>query len=265
MAKVISIANQKGGVGKTTTSINLAASLGALDKKVLVIDADSQANATSGLGINPNVARVSIYDIIVGQGNIEDSILETESPNVWLMPSHINLVNAEVNLINHDSRETLMRSVIDDIRDEFDFIIIDCSPSLGLITVNSLTASDSVIIPVQCEHFALEGLGKLLNSIRIVKTELNPELQIEGVLLTMFDSRLRLANTVADEVKQQLGDMVFDTIIHRNARLGEAPAFGKPVLLHDADSKGSINYLNLAREIVQKLEAATEEELLVEE
>ncbi len=254
MAKIISVANQKGGVGKTTTSINLAAALGVLERKVLLVDADPQANATSGVGIDPRNVKTSIYECIINEIDPKDIILETNSPNLHLLPAHIDLVGAEIEMINLPAREKMMRASLNKVRDDYDFIIIDCSPSLGLITLNSLTASDSVIIPVQCEYFALEGLGKLLNTIKIVQSRLNPELSIEGLLLTMYDIRLRLSNQVVEEVKTHFQQMVFDTIIQRNTRLGEAPSHGETIIMHDASCKGAINYLNLAREILQKNE-----------
>jgi chromosome partitioning protein len=252
MAKIISIANQKGGVGKTTTAINLAASLAVLEYKTLLVDADPQANATSGVGFDPRTVKTSIYECIVNDVSPKDIILETKTPHLHLLPSHIDLVGAEIEMIQMPNRERMMKQVLEAVSPEFDFIIIDCSPSLGLITINSLTASDSVIIPVQCEYFALEGLGKLLNTIKIVQNRLNPELAIEGILLTMYDMRLRLSNQVVEEVKTHFQDMVFDTIIQRNTKLGEAPSFGESIIMHDATSKGAINYLNLAREILQK-------------
>jgi len=254
MGKIISVANQKGGVGKTTTSINLAAALGVLERKVLLVDADPQANATSGVGIDPRNVKTSIYECIVNEIEPRDIILETNSPNLDLLPAHIDLVGAEIEMINLPSREKMMRAALNKIKDDYDFIILDCSPSLGLITLNALTASDSVIIPVQCEYFALEGLGKLLNTIKIVQSRLNPELDIEGLLLTMYDIRLRLSNQVVEEVKTHFQQMVFDTIIQRNTRLGEAPSHGETIIMHDASCKGAINYLNLAREILQKNE-----------
>jgi len=252
MAKVISIANQKGGVGKTTTAINLSAGLAVLEYKTLIIDADPQANATSGVGFDHNEVKTSIYECILKEVNPQDIILPTNTPNLFIIPAHIDLVGAEIELINQPERERMMKSVLDKIRDDFDFIIIDCSPSLGLITVNALTASDSVVIPVQCEYFALEGLGKLLNTIRIVQGNLNKELQIEGILLTMFDKRLRLSNQVVDDVRMHFQDMVFETIIGRNTTLGEAPSFGETVIMYDAESRGAQNYLNLARELIQR-------------
>lgn len=252
MGKIVAIANQKGGVGKTTTTINLGASLGVLDKKTLIIDSDPQANATSGLGFDPRHINSSIYECIVGEKDPREIILKTKSPNLDIIPAHIDLVGAEIEMIDLPNREKMMGSVAERLRDEYDFILIDCSPSLGLITVNALTAADSVIIPVQCEYFALEGLGKLLNTINIVQNKLNPELGIEGMLLTMYDQRLRLANQVVDEVRMHFHQLVFDTIIHRNTRLSEAPSHGETIIMHDASSKGAINYLNLAREILQK-------------
>jgi chromosome partitioning protein len=252
MGKIISIANQKGGVGKTTTAINLAASLAVLEFKTLLVDADPQANATSGVGFDPKNVRASIYECIINEAEPKDIILETSTPNLYLLPAHIDLVGAEIEIINMPNREQMMRAALHKIKDDYQFIIIDCSPSLGLVTINSLTASDSVIIPVQCEYFALEGLGKLLNTIKIVQSRLNQDLEIEGILLTMYDIRLRLSNQVVEEVKTHFQQMVFDTIIQRNTKLGEAPSFGETIIMHDATSKGAINYLNLAREIIQK-------------
>ncbi|MEI8278429.1 MAG: AAA family ATPase [Bacteroidota bacterium] len=252
MSKVIAIANQKGGVGKTTTAINVAASLAVLEYKTLLVDADPQANSTTGNGFDLKNIQVSLYDCMVNDTPTSQVILETETPNLFLLPSHLDLVGAEIELINHPNREHIMRHALDEQRKNFDFIIIDCSPSLGLITVNSLTAADSVIIPVQCEYFALEGLGKLLNTIKIVQTRINTELEIEGILMTMYDGRLRLSNQVVEEIKNHFGDLVFNTIIHRNTRLGEAPSFGKPALMYDAESTGAVNYLNMAKEILQK-------------
>jgi len=254
MGKIIAVANQKGGVGKTTTSINLAASLGVLEKKTLIVDADPQANATSGVGFDPRNVRTSIYECIINQVEPKDIILSTKNPNLDIIPAHIDLVGAEIEMINMPNRERMMRMALNKLKDDYDFIIIDCSPSLGLITINSLTAADSVIVPVQCEYFALEGLGKLLNTVKIVQTRLNPELSIEGMLLTMYDQRLRLANQVIEEVKMHFQQLVFDTIIHRNTRLGEAPSHGESIIMHDASSTGAVNYLNLAREILQKNE-----------
>ncbi len=251
MGKVIAIANQKGGVGKTTTAINLGASLAVLEYKTLIIDADPQANATSGVGIDPKNVTTSIYECIIDDVDPQNIIVETTTPNLHLIPAHIDLVGAEIEMINLPNREVMMKNVTNQLKEEFDFILIDCSPSLGLITINSLTAADSVIIPVQCEYFALEGLGKLLNTIKIVQSRLNTELDIEGILLTMFDSRLRLSKQVVSEVKTHFQQMVFDTLIYRNIKLSEAPSFGESVIIHDAHSTGAINYLNLAREILQ--------------
>ncbi|MFN4123926.1 MAG: ParA family protein [Flavobacteriales bacterium] len=267
MTKVISIANQKGGVGKTTTAINLAASLGVLEHRTLIIDADPQANATSGIGFDPRNIKTSIYECIINEVEPKDIILKTNTPNVDLIPAHIDLVGAEIEMINMPNREQMMRNAISKIKSNYEFIVIDCSPSLGLITVNALTASDSVIIPVQCEYFALEGLGKLLNTIKIVQSRLNPELAIEGILLTMYDSRLRLSNQVVEEVKTHFQQMVFDTIIQRNIRLAEAPSYGESVIMHEASSSGAVNYLNLAREILQnnELTRLTNEEKIIDE
>ncbi len=256
MGKVIAIANQKGGVGKTTTAINLAASLAVLEHRTLLVDADPQANSTTGNGIDLKGVTLSLYDVMVNETPAGTATVETETPNLHLLPSTLDLVGAEIELINHPSRETVMRGALDSLRADYDFIIIDCSPSLGLITVNALTAADSVVIPVQCEYFALEGLGKLLNTIKIVQTRLNPELKIEGILLTMYDGRLRLSNQVVEEIKSHFGELSFNTIIHRNTRLGEAPGFGKPALMYDAESSGAVNYLNLAKEILQKSKVA---------
>jgi chromosome partitioning protein len=252
MGKIIAVANQKGGVGKTTTAMNLAASFAVLEYKTLLIDSDPQANATSGVGFDPRTIKTSIYECIINEANPKHTILTTTTPNLYLIPSHIDLVGAEIEMINLPNRERKMVDVLGKIKDDYDFIVIDCSPSLGLVTINALTAADSVIIPVQCEYFALEGLGKLLNTIKIVQTRLNPDLEIEGILLTMYDSRLRLSNQVVEEVKTHFQQMVFDTIIQRNTKLGEAPSFGQTIIMHDASSKGSVNYLNLAREILQK-------------
>ncbi|HPD95517.1 MAG: ParA family protein [Bacteroidales bacterium] len=252
MAKVIALANQKGGVGKTTTAINLSASLAVLDKKVLLIDADPQANATSGTGFDLRNIKTSIYECLVDEVNPKDIILNSEIKGLDLIPSHIDLVGAEIEMLNLPNRERMLKGVIDKVKDDYDFVFIDCSPSLGLITVNALTAADSVIIPVQCEYFALEGLGKLLNTVKIIQTRLNTELKIEGFLLTMYDARLRLSNQVVEEVRKHFQQMVFETIIQRNIKLSEAPSYGKPVILYDAASTGSANYINLARELLQK-------------
>ncbi|MQY78319.1 MAG: AAA family ATPase [Bacteroidetes bacterium] len=254
MGKTIAIANQKGGVGKTTTVINLAASLAALESKVLIVDADPQANATSGIGFDVRNIKTSIYECLIDDVNPKDIVLTSEIDNLYLVPSHIDLVGAEIEMLNLPNREKKLKQVIGRVKDDYDFVLIDCSPSLGLLTVNALTAADSVIIPVQCEYFALEGLGKLLNTIKIIQSRLNQDLEIEGFLLTMYDSRLRLSNQVVEEVRKHFQQMVFDTIIQRNIKLSEAPSFGKPVLMYDVNSKGSINHLNLARELLQKNE-----------
>jgi chromosome partitioning protein len=252
MGKVIAIANQKGGVGKTTTAMNLAASLGVLEKKILVIDADPQANATSGLGFDPRNITQGVYECIINEVEPQDIILKSTTPNLDIIPAHIDLVGAEVEMINLPNREKMMRMMLDKVKHLYDFILIDCSPSLGLITINALAAADSVIVPVQCEYFALEGLGKLLNTIKIVQTRINNDLVIEGILLTMYDTRLRLSNQVVDEVKTHFQNLVFDTIIQRNTKLGEAPSHGESIIMFDASSRGAINYLNLAREVLQK-------------
>ncbi len=254
MARVISIANQKGGVGKTTTAINLGASLAVLEKKVLIIDADAQANSTSGLGFNVNEVKPTIYECMVGDVDPKSAVLKCEIDNLYIMPSHIDLVGAEIEMLKMTDRETIMKRMVDKIRDQFDYILIDCCPSLGLITVNALTASDSVIVPVQCEYFALEGLGKLLHTIRIIQKRLNPSLEIEGFLLTMYDSRNNLSNQVLDEVRRHFQNMVFQTLIARNVRLSEAPSHGQAAISYDATSKGAQNYLNLARELLERNE-----------
>ncbi len=252
MGKVIALANQKGGVGKTTTAINLAASMAVLEQKILLVDADPQANATSGLGFDTKNIKTSIYECLIDDVKPANIILNAEIEGLDLIPSSIDLVGAEIEMLNLPKREYMLKKIIGQVKDAYDFILIDCSPSLGLITVNALTASDAVVIPVQCEYFALEGLGKLLNTIKIIQNRLNPELEIEGFLLTMYDSRLRLSNQVVDEVKKHFQQMVFETIIQRNIKLGEAPSFGKPAILYDADSKCALNHLNLARELLQK-------------
>ena len=252
MGKIIALANQKGGVGKTTTSMNLAASLATLEKRVLLIDADPQANASSGLGVNIQEVETSIYDCLVNDADIHDAVFETDVPGLDIVPSHIDLVGAEIEMLNLQNREQVMRRLLRPLLTEYDYILIDCSPSLGLITVNALTAADSVIIPVQCEYFALEGISKLLNTIRIIKQKLNPALEIEGFLLTMYDSRLRLANQIKDEVQRHFQELVFRTVINRNVKLSEAPSHGIPVILYDADSAGARNHLALAQEIIDK-------------
>ena len=252
MGKIIALANQKGGVGKTTTTINLAASLATLEKSVLVIDADPQANASSGLGVDIKEVDCSIYECIIDHADVRDAIYTTDINGLDIIPSHINLVGAEIEMLNLPNRENVIKNMLATIRDEYDFILIDCSPSLGLITVNALTAADSVVIPVQCEYFALEGISKLLNTIKIIKSRLNPQLEIEGFLLTMYDSRLRLANQIYDEVKRHFQELVFKTVIQRNVKLSESPSHGLPVILYDADSPGSKNHLALAKEIINK-------------
>ncbi|MBF0951339.1 AAA family ATPase [Alloprevotella tannerae] len=252
MGKIIALANQKGGVGKTTTTMNLAASLATLEKRVLLVDADPQANASSGLGVDLNEVDSTLYECIINQGNIKEAIYTTDIEGFDVVPSHINLVGAEVEMLNLKKREFILKELLSPIRDEYDYILIDCSPSLGLITVNSLTAADSVIIPVQCEYFALEGISKLLNTIKIIKKKLNPALEIEGFLLTMYDSRLRLANQIYDEVKRHFQELVFKTVIQRNVKLSEAPSHGLPAILYDADSTGSKNHMALAKEIIQR-------------
>lgn len=252
MGKIIALANQKGGVGKTTTTINLAASLATLEKTVLVVDADPQANASSGLGVDISEVDCSLYECIIDHADVRDAIYTTDIDGLDIIPSHIDLVGAEIEMLNLDNREKVIKGILDPLRSEYDYILIDCSPSLGLITVNSLTAADSVIIPVQCEYFALEGISKLLNTIKIIKSKLNPKLEIEGFLLTMYDSRLRLANQIYDEVKRHFQELVFRTVIQRNVKLSESPSHGLPVILYDADSTGAKNHLALAREIIEK-------------
>jgi len=252
MGKIIALANQKGGVGKTTTTINLAASLATLEKKVLVVDADPQANASSGLGVDIKKVDCSIYECIINKVDIHEAIYSTDIDGLDIIPSHIDLVGAEIEMLNLENREKIIKNTLAPIKNDYDFILIDCSPSLGLITVNALTAADSVIVPVQCEYFALEGISKLLNTIKIIKVKLNPELEIEGFLLTMYDARLRLANQIYDEIKRHFQELVFKTVIQRNVKLSEAPSHGIPVILYDADSKGSQNHLALAQEIIKK-------------
>ena len=250
MGKVISVSNQKGGVGKTTTSLSLAASLGVLEKKVLLIDADPQGNATSGIGINSDDFNKSSYDVLLNQCEINDSIIKTKSPNLDIIPANIDLVAVEIELVDTNKREYMLTKMIDKIKEDYDFIIIDCPPSLGLITMNALTASNSVIIPIQCEYYALEGLGKLLNTIKGIQKVHNDKLEIEGILLTMFDSRLRLSNQVKDDVKKHFGDMVFSTIIPRNVSLGEAPSYGESIIVYNSTSKGSKSYIKFAQEVI---------------
>jgi chromosome partitioning protein len=266
MARIIGIANQKGGVGKTTTAINLAASLAVLEYRTLLVDADPQANSTSGIGFDLNNITLSLYDCFVNRATAKEVTLKSEINHLDLIPSHIDLVGAEIEMINYPNRENVLTGILAPIVDDYDFIIIDCSPSLGLITVNALTAADSVIVPVQCEFFALEGLGKLLNTVKIVQSRLNTDLQIEGILMTMYDGRLRLCNQVVSEVRRHFDEIVFSTIIHRNSRISESPSVGKPVILYDSASKGSVNYLNLAREVLQKnnLTAIKNEEKIIE-
>ena len=252
MGKIIALANQKGGVGKTTTTINLAASLATLEKSVLVVDADPQANASSGLGVDIKEVDCSLYECIIDHADVRDAIYTTDIDGLDIIPSHIDLVGAEIEMLNINNREKVIKTLLDPLKNEYDYILIDCSPSLGLITVNSLTAADSVIIPVQCEYFALEGISKLLNTIKIIKSKLNPKLEIEGFLLTMYDSRLRLANQIYDEVKRHFQELVFKTVIQRNVKLSESPSHGLPVILYDADSTGSKNHLALAKEIINK-------------
>ena len=252
MGKIIAVANQKGGVGKTTTTVNLAASLGVLEKKVLLIDADPQANATSGLGVDVDSVEKGTYQLLEHTLTAKSTIVQTASPNVDLIPAHIDLVAIEIELVDKDDREYMMKKAIQEVREDYDFILIDCAPSLGLLTLNALTAADSVMIPIQCEYFALEGLGKLLNTVKSVQRIHNTDLDIEGMLLTMFDSRLRLSNQVVEEVKKHFADMVFNTIIQRNVKLSEAPSYGESIIKYDASSRGASNYLNLAQELLNK-------------
>jgi chromosome partitioning protein len=252
MGKIIAIANQKGGVGKTTTSVNLAASLGVLEKKVLLIDADPQANASSGLGIDVESIEIGSYQVLEHSATPEEATIGCSAPNVKVIPAHIDLVAIEIELVDKENREYMLKQALESIKDKYDYILIDCAPSLGLLTLNALTAADSVIIPIQCEYFALEGLGKLLNTIKSVQKIHNPNLDIEGLLLTMYDSRLRLSNQVVEEVQKHFNDMVFETVIQRNIKLSEAPSFGESIINYDATSKGAANYLNLAEEIIKK-------------
>ena len=252
MGKIIAIANQKGGVGKTTTSVNLAASLGVLEKRVLLIDADPQANASSGLGIDVENVEIGSYQILEHSNTVEEATMTCTAPNVWVVPAHIDLVAIEIELVDKENREYMLKQALESVKDQYDYILIDCAPSLGLLTLNALTAADSVVIPIQCEYFALEGLGKLLNTIKSVQKIHNPELDIEGLLLTMYDSRLRLSNQVVEEVQKHFNDMVFKTIIQRNVKLSEAPSFGESIINFDATSKGASNYLSLAQEIIKK-------------
>lgn len=251
MGKIIAIANQKGGVGKTTTTVNLAAALGVLEQKVLLVDADPQANATSGLGIEVEQVEFGTYQVLEHAVSAREAIIQTSSPNVDIIPAHIDLVAIEIELVDRDRREYMLKEALKEIKDDYDYIVIDCAPSLGLITVNALTTADSVIIPIQCEYYALEGLGKLLNTIKSIQKIHNPDLDIEGLLLTMYDSRLRLSNQVVAEVKKHFHNMVFKTIIQRNIRLGEAPSFGESIISYDATSRGAVNYINLAHEIIK--------------
>lgn len=252
MGKIIAIANQKGGVGKTTTSVNLAASLGVLEKKVLLIDADPQANATSGLGIDVEAVEQGTYQLLEHTAKAKDVIMSTSSPNLDIIPAHIDLVAIEIELVDKENREYMLKQALDGLADDYDYILIDCAPSLGLLTLNALTAAHSVLIPIQCEYFALEGLGKLLNTVKSVQKIHNPDLDIEGLLLTMYDSRLRLSNQVVEEVKKHFDEMVFKTIIQRNVRLSEAPSYGESIISYDAGSKGANNYLSLAQELIEK-------------
>ena len=260
MSKIIALANQKGGVGKTTTAINLAASLAVLEQKVLLVDVDPQANATSGIGLDPKELEISIYECLIDEINPQDAILTTDVENMDIIPSHIDLVGAEIEMLDKERREYKLANVLNNITNEYDYILIDCSPSLGLLTLNALTAADSVMIPVQCEYFALEGLGKLLNTIQMIQKSLNTDLEIEGFLLTMYDARLRLSNHVVAEVRRHFESMVFDTIIQRNIKLSEAPSYGMPAILYDANSRGAVNYLNLGRELLERNTKQEEED-----
>lgn len=261
MGKIVAIANQKGGVGKTTTAVNLAACLGVLEKRVLLVDADPQANATSAMGFDPKNSLIGTYQVLEHEVKASEAILKTESPNVDLMAAHLDLVGVEIELVDKEQREKMLQRSLHEIKDDYDYIVIDCAPSLGLITLNALTAAHSVIVPIQCEYFALEGLGKLLNTVKSVQRLHNPDLDIEGLLLTMYDSRLRLSNQVVEEVKTHFQSMVFDTIVQRNVRLGEAPSYGESIITYDAGSTGAVNYLNLAREFLDKNENWSEERL----